>query len=75
MTVPFTTTEQRREAKAGNKVTQSTHNSQTSASYDTKSENGENQRATKEAMNYSKVEETVVDKYDDTLDKFGMVFL
>ena len=40
VSVPFITTEQRRQAAAGNKVTQSTQNSQTSASNDVESETG-----------------------------------
>ena len=38
VSVPFTTTEKRRQAAAGNKVTQSTQNSQKSASNDIESE-------------------------------------
>ena len=75
VTVPFTTTEQRRQATAGNKMTQSTQNSQMSASSDVEGKNWENQRATKETVSYPEVEESIVDEYDDTLDIFGMVFL
>ena len=54
---------------------QPTQDSQTSASNDLESKIGENQTASKETINYPDVEETAVDKYDDTLDIFGMAFL
>ena len=74
VSVPFTTTEQRQQATAGNKVTQPTQNSQTSASNDVESKIEENQTASKETMNYPKVEEAILNKYDGTLDIFEMVF-
>ena len=45
VSVPFTTTEQRRQATAGNKVTQPTYDSQISATNDVESKIGENQTA------------------------------
>ena len=49
VSVLFTMTEQKRQATAGNKMTQSTQNSQISASNDVESENGENQRQQKKS--------------------------
>ena len=74
VSIPFTTTEQRRQATVGDKVTQSTQNSRISNSNDVESETEKTQPATKQTMQYSDVKETSVDEYDDTLDIFGMAF-
>ena len=66
--------EQIRQETVCNNVTQSTQNSQTSASNDVESETEKTQPATKKTMQYSDVEETTLDEYDDTLDIFGMAF-
>ena len=55
-------------------MTQSTRNSQISASNDVESETEKTQPATKETMQYPDVEETAVEEFDNTLDIFGMAF-